>query len=343
MILLLFQNCNYPVIALLKDTRIPFSVLLLAYALLLNINLLLHPPVVNFTASAPLSRLLLGWLGSPVLAGSIALPLIFIVLVWLQAVILNGIMNHHRLVEAPNGLPGLFYLLLIALFNEHLYLSPPFFAVFGILAALSIVYNSYYSDNFTLFYDAGFAVAVTSLFYLPALLLVLFVFIGITVMRVIKWRQWVVVIMGVLTPYLLAATWFFLTNHLSEFANGHFLHITNSVVQTAYHTPEWLYKTGAATAFALFSLLIAQQQLAFSVVKVKKMFNVVVYLLLVSALTFAFTNQYTFGPQALLALPAAIFFAIGFYGIRRSFFAELLHLLLVGMVFCFQYFKYMQI
>lgn len=328
-------------ITLLKDARLPFSVLLLAYALLLNVNLLLHPPEVSFAASAPLSNLLLVLLGKLAVVNSMALPLIFIALAWVQALLLNYIINSHRLMEVVTGLPGLFYLFIIALFNEHIYLSPPFFAAFGVLSALAIIYNSYNNDGFTLFYNAGFAIAIASLFYLPALLLIVFVFIGLTVTRIIRWRQWVVVVMGVVTPYILIGTWFFLTDRFIPFINNHFLHITTAVVTLNNPPSERVYKGGLMLAISLFSLLIAQQRLAFSIVKTKKMFNILTYFLFIAALTFAFTEQNTFAPIALLAIPVAVFLAVSFYGIRKPFFVELLNLAFIGLILYLQYYKYM--
>ncbi len=327
-------------IALLKDVRMPFSVLLLAYAMLLNVNLLLYPPEIRFTATAPLTQLVLTLLETLSGNNPSFLAILFTGMVWVQALLINAICNSQRLFETVSGLPALFYILLIGLFNQHLYLSPPFFATFAIIYTLAIIYESYNSDSFTHYFDAGFVISIASLFYLPALLLLIFVFIGITITRVIRWRQWVVVLLGVFTPYLLIGTWYFWRDEFGSFFVGHFFHISTSVVTEQFIAGQWIVQIGVFAGLALISFFITQQRIQFSVVKIKKMTTILGYLLLISTLTFAFVERYTLAPMAFVAVPMSVYMAYWFQGIRKFIFAEFLHILLLGMTFYFQYAKY---
>ncbi|HRI29184.1 MAG TPA: DUF6427 family protein [Chitinophagales bacterium] len=324
-------------IVLLKDARLPFGLLLLAYALLLNVNLLLSPPDVSFFSGAPLSQVVYALLKYTVGDNKVALPVIFIVLVWVQGLLLNALFYQHRLLEKRIGLPALFYIILISMFNQHLYFSPPFLAVIPVIISLAYIYNSYYSDSFTHYFDAAFAISVASLFYFPTLLLLLFVFIGITITRTIRWRQWITVIMGALNPYLLTAVWFYLTDDLPQFATAHFLHITASVVAEPQQPVSWIVKAVILAAITLLAYLITQQRLAFSVVKVKKMTNILTFLLLISLITFAFIEGSSLAPVALPAIPTAFFMTFWFNDIKNPLLAETQHILLLCAVFYFQY------
>lgn len=327
-------------ISLLKDVRMPFSVLLLAYALLLNVNLLLFPNQIEFSSTAPVSKLVLSLLEMLTAGNQTFLALIFIGMVWIQALAINAICNNHRLFESVSGLPALFYILLIGLFNQHLYLSPPFFANFAIIYTLFIIYKCYNSDSFVHYFDAGFYISIASLCYLPALLLLIFVFIGITITKIIRWRQWIVVILGVLVPYLLFSTFYFLNDELRTFLTGHFLHITTTVVTEPFEISHWLVQLGIFIGLTSVSYLITSQRLLFSVVKIKRMTSILGYLLLISVLTFAFIERYTLAPITFLAVPVSVYMAFWFQGISRTIFAELSHFLLLCMVFYFQYSKY---
>jgi hypothetical protein len=58
---------------------------------------------------------------------------------------------------------------------------------------------------------ASFLIAIASLIYARSLILILVVWIGLAILRPVRWREWVFTILGFLTPYVLLFSWYYLS------------------------------------------------------------------------------------------------------------------------------------
>ena len=324
----------------LFKTSEPLVLLVLAlYAVMLHFNLYLTPPTVELQATAPLSQWLLNLLHRLSGGSATILVTVHIGLVLLQAILFNAIINHHRLLPNFNFLPALCYVLLLALFNDHLLLSPPFFANFALLFALDKIYDSSIEESYLHAFDAGFAVGVASLFYLPSAVLLLFVSISLNVHRVFNWREFVITFLGAFVPYYLIATGYFFYSQLTEFANTHFLNVTSSITNVVWNTSELLVKIALLGGVVLLSLFFLQASYYKSIVKVRKNLTVLMYLLSVSLLVFLFIEKFSLAPLALPIIALAGLFAYALSEIEEDRLTEGIHLATLMVLLFFQYFS----
>lgn len=324
-------------VKLFKASEPYVLVILAVYAILVNFNIFVEPLTPIADSAAPLSQLALTILqfitgGHPQL-----LNVCFIVLLLLQALMLNMLVERHHLIQKATTLPAFCYILLIALFNEYIFLAPPFFANFAIIIALWKVFASYNRQDLPNIFDAGFAIGIASLFYLPSIVLVLFIYVALGVTRVFNWREWVISLAGVAVPYFLFFTYYFATNQLIVWGQTHFLTTTYYHYAGEIQHAELAIKAVVLAEIILLGMFFLQTNMLKSVVKVRKFLTVVVYLLSISVVAFLLLNQFSVEPIALLLIPLAVFLAYSFFQIDSSFYAEAVHLSFVSVLLFFQY------
>ena len=100
--------------------------LLLVYGLLLKLIMFIHPQIpLPQKTDGFLFKLLLLQLSGLGKNLSFIYPLIAFFLLFTQAITLNALVNQHRLMQKPNHLTGMAYLLITSLFAEWNILSAP--------------------------------------------------------------------------------------------------------------------------------------------------------------------------------------------------------------------------
>ena len=240
---------------------------LVIYTFAINLNLYIYPPAIKMEATAPLGNVVLEFLKVVSGGNDLVLTTVFILLVILQALMVNNIIHKHKLYLEHNSLSGFCYVLLIGLFNVHVYLSPAFFAGFAIIFALDKIYESYSSNNFSQPFDIGFAIAIASLFYFPAVILFFFMFVALNLTRVFRWRQWVVCLMGFLCPYFLFMAYYFYQDGLGSFAAKHFSRPQTTLTEEPLFLLLVILKALVIAAILIWFVYVFQNNYYKSVVK----------------------------------------------------------------------------
>ena len=326
-------------VSIFKASKSVVLVVLFIYTILINLNLYIYPPTIDIQVTAPLSKLILDGLQAISNGQSYILTTIFIMLMLMQAAMLNYLVDRHKLLSTYTSLPALCYVLLISLFNEHLFLSPPFLANFAVLVALAQVYSSYNNNSFTQPFDVGLAIGIASLFYLPVLILTIFALLALNITRVFNWRESLVSVVGVLIPYLFLGTFYFVTDGFSGFIAAQFGQIHTTITNIPINYPEIIIKATIILFIVMLAMFFFQSHFFKSIVKIRKLLTILVHLLSISILIFLFMEQFSLAPMALLAIPLSIFLAYSFFEIDHKLTAESIHLTLLGVLLLFQYGK----
>lgn len=159
---------------------------------------------------APLYGLLYEWLSPHPLLST----LIGLVLVLAEGWALNTLLYNNKLIHHNTLLPMLCYVALMS--HGQMGLTP---MVLVNLVLLVCVGQLMVPENLTITLDrlflASCLVAVASLFYLPAVILLLPLAITFIVHSLYRWRQWVMLLLGFLAPYVLVVIIWFLTDRLN--------------------------------------------------------------------------------------------------------------------------------
>jgi hypothetical protein len=325
-------------LALFRNNQTTSAFLLLAYIILTRVLALLgyvHPESKEIAPGGIIYQSLFGWV-SPYSLLSIWIALF---LVFIQALTVNFLADHFRLLRERTWLPGVFYALVTAFLPEFLYLSAPLVAVTAIPISIFYIFKSYKIievRNWVL--DISFWLTVGSLFYPPAFILHLAGFIGLLLVRSFKFKERVVYFVGIMIPLFLAWLWYYWSDRGMVFWRSQLADLS-----TWYHfRPHWTERTIAEIVLvALLAILVVLSYGTYTnrkLIQIRNYVNVLYAFVIVAGFSILLQGNF-YNTHLLLFMPSTgIFLAMNISEMRRESFAEILHIALLAAVFSMQTF-----
>ncbi len=310
--------------------------LLLLYAILLKLPIFLYPKIPQpQQIDGFLYKAFLNWL-QPIGKGlPVIYPLMAFILLYTQAVYFNQLANEQRIMQRPNYLTGMSYLLITSLFVEWNILSSPLIInslLIWVWAKMSGLYNN--QKPKTALFNIGVAIGVSTFFYFPSLAFAALIIFGLAITRPFKIAEWLIALLGIITPYYFLLAIVFFTD---KWKGYHFPGF--AVTYPVFHQTQWSY---AAIIIVLFTSIIGiffiQQNFRRQLIQARKSWNIV-FLYLMVALFVPFVNTtYTFDYWILCAVPLAAFSGAAFFYPAKNWFPVTLHWLMVAFVIAVSYF-----
>ena len=205
---------------------------------LIALSVILHgqfivsaPQVVVSDTDVWMKALLMPLAGVP----SVILILIYHAVIIIQALRLSVVLNNLRMFPKLYFVPALCYLLLTAVYPPWNNITPALFINFFILWLFSLFAGMYSSpQSKSLIYNIGFLAGLVGLIHSPALFLIPAAFFAIALLRAFHLNEWMILLLGIITPAYLLAALLFLNDNLSLFMlalprfHWHLLPIKNS-------------------------------------------------------------------------------------------------------------------
>ena len=186
------------------------SVIIIVVSLVLWVGAFGHPQPMPMVGGGQLYYWLTGWL-SP-LAGAI----IAYLLVVLGGFLLNGMLYRHKMITQNTLMPMLFYIIAMSLGSHTL--SPILLGSLLLLLAVDqlMLTNTLLSLPLNKIFGAAACIALATLFC-PAMM-VFFVPLLMCMFNysLYGWRDWTMLILGILEPYILMETYFFIVDQIYE-------------------------------------------------------------------------------------------------------------------------------
>lgn len=308
--------------------------LLFIYGFLLKLPVFLQPVVPHpQQIDGFLYKALLKWLS--VFGGQVPLiyPLITYALLFTQAVSFNKLVNDLRLMQRPNYLTGMSYLLLSSLFAEWNILSAPLIIntlLIWVWARMSGLYN-HPSPKTTLF-NIGVAIGLGT-FYFPSMAFTALVVFGLALIRPFKLAEWLIALLGIITPYYFLLSWVFLTDKWKGYHFPGFAVTTPQFSQT-----KWAYAAILIVGLVVIAgFFFVQQNLRKQLIQVRKSWNLL-FLYLLVAIFVPFVNAtHTFEYWILCAVPLSALMGAAFLYPRSKWIPLVLHWLMVAFVVFISY------
>ena len=194
----------------LKVGRPVQFMLLLVFAVLfwLKYFILPQPVQMSFEESPmPLFQLvsrLLG--GQEFLSKTIALSLLVI-----NALLLSRLNMKFIVLKSRTYLPSFIFLLVVSSYLPLQRLNPAVFASIFMLFAIEAILGAYKKEGLAYeYFLASFLVSMGSLFYARGAYIMLIIWIGLSLFRNIRWREWMFTVIGFLLPYLFLFSLYYL-------------------------------------------------------------------------------------------------------------------------------------
>ncbi len=262
--------------------------------------------------------------------------LIAFLLLFSQAVTFNQIIISRRMMQKPNFLPAMSYLLITSFFPEWNVLSAPLI-INSILiwswSKMSNLNNNHHPKG-TLF-NVGIAIGLASFLYLPSFTFALFVILALIITRPPKVAEWLITFFGIATPWYFLLAWLFLTNKLYSF---HFFGFGISQPPFNFSYNEWI-GIAVIVFMILVGALFVQSFLNKQILQVRKNWGLMLlYLGIAVAMPFIIITH-SIGYWLLALVPASAFIGSAFYYPRIKWIPMVMQWLMAGFAIYMQYFK----
>ncbi len=285
-----------------------------------------------FHPNEPLSHFLFGLLPANSARLEITSLSLSALLTFIQAILINGIVNENKMTFKKNYLAGFVFIIYASFFRQTLLLSPAALAFTFIILSVAAIFRlskkeKAHSDVF----DVGFLAAVACLFYFPSVIFIFFAYIAMGSVRSFSYREWMAVLLGFFSPLFLAFTYYYFTD--TGLYNFLPVALFNGAVVTSI---DWALM--AAFAFCSFTAFVMLQGVLYSsLIQVRKFTTLLISLFILFALAIILQRDFSLSHLILLTLPSAIISAMVFLQMKRKVIVEVIHLILILLVLTGQY------
>lgn len=314
-----------------RDNNAANAFMLLIYGLLLKLPYLLHPHVpVAGPSDGFLFIELLKYLHQTGTNFPVIYSVIAFLLLLTQAFTLNRLMNEQRLMPAPNYLVAMAYLLVTSLIPEWNYLSSVLIVNTVMVWAwprMVSLYNNHSAK--TLLYNISLGFGICSFFYTSSLFLLVLLIVAILVFRPFNITEWIVALMGVLTPYYFLFAYLFMTDQL---------HLSTLFPAFSFSLPKidydyWFWLRIALLVFPMvIGMYYIQSNTGRMLIQVRKSWALMSFYLLI-AVFIPFINPVpSYVYWILCTVPLAAFHAATYYYPRKPAFPNYLHWIIVAFI-----------
>ncbi len=277
-------------------------------------------PDITKTVSGPLYEQLSKILHEfPLIATVISLVLLLI-----QAFLFNTILAVNQLITRRSTFGAFVFVLVFSqsVFQTTIYPFVP--ASVFIMIALYVLYRiEDKTENQIDIFNTGLFVSIASLFYLPAILLIVWIWISLLMSRSGSFRELMISIVGFFTPYIFLAVFYFMSNSLIknvlEYNEVPSLFSFSAITVDWYSLVIWVI-----IIFLLlqsFSLIFSASGEKSSEIRKKKAIANVLFMF--SIPSFAFLNQHII-QNGLILFPIAILLSYSLSNVKKVLISELL-------------------
>jgi len=317
------------VLALFRTNQFVANFLLLFYAVIVRGVVFIQAEEMALSQPGIFTHSLWGWIAPDSTWGFLLATLLVVI----QAVMINLLVSQYRIAREISLLPGVFFVLFSSAFTEFLYLSPLILANTFYIIVLYELFSTYrkYAAAGAIF-NIGWWLAVGSLFYFSYFFLLILGIIGLGMLRSFTFREVLTLFCGLLAPYVMTGTYYFITDQIDLFWNIQFFDSIGFL--DLYGSLHWIAYTKIAVVSFLLGVLVFSynRYTKKKNIQQQKYIDVLFLALVVAILPLLFQSNIHLDHLLVLVPPAAILISFNFQSARRGT-AEAIHfLLLIGIL-----------
>lgn len=258
------------------------------------------PPMPAPQGPAPLYSLFYDLLnGYPHITSILGFLLVLIESIWLTA-----IFNRHHLILKNSSLSTLVFLVLISFSPGLLTLNPMNIALFFLIVILGNLLRSYNKpEHLDLVFGAGFFTTIASFFYPSFLIWFLFVPISFVIFRSGYWREWIVSLIGLTTPFIFLGVFYFWQDEFLSRVNSYAEYFSSLHYQKPTPEINMLITGGFTLMIALWSIYSFWSGPLEKTVEIRAKTNLFSWVVVFTGISFIFAHAMALYHPA-LAFPA---------------------------------------
>lgn len=273
------------IISVFKRDYIPQLLFIVAVSALLWLKAFIHPELLPVNIE-PYS-LFYGSLAMFAASHPTVTVVISFMVVLLQGFFLNYIFAANKLSNPMSLFPMFIYVVLMSLHFGNQTFTPMLFTNMFLLLAMHNMLQCYnQSVSFEKIFNASFCLSLTFLFYFPAIYLIVLMVLVLVIYRLYYWREWVVMFLGIIAPFFVLFTYYFLTDGLETvFTNLSLKMLTIAPTVNLLNTGE-IIVSAVFLIFIMVSFFSTVGQLSDNVVIYRKK-TVIILLLYILGIIFS--------------------------------------------------------
>ena len=162
--------------------------------------------------AAPLGR----WLAGILPENDMAILIISLILILMNAAGFNIILNHHDLAQRQSLFTALIASVFFLFTGQADTMIAPLTALLFLLISLHSTMKLYAEPYpYTLVLNASICVAIASMIYPLTILFAFFIWMAFFTLRISSWREWIISLTGLIVPYIYLTFWFFWNDRLT--------------------------------------------------------------------------------------------------------------------------------
>ncbi len=321
---------------LFRNNQIFTVIFVLIYALIFSVNTWLYEgtPLASFEQlPSTIGNWLIDWFRSPGIN-----RLIFVVVLLLQAFVVNFLVNEFKLAKQYSYVPAIAYILVHFSGADIDLCSPVMLGNCFLLWALYNLFLSYAKRvSLAIVFNIGFATAMAALCYHGFVIYFWWMLIALLLLRAFDPQEFIILLGGFFVPFFLLGTYHFVNDNFSNWLQTEiWIHYQQMTVH--YDSTLSLYiLIGLFVAPVLFALLQISTLHFKTTVREKKYINAVLWMPFIGVLGF-FLQSHLYSYHFLtLAIPVAILWSLVLQSFKSIGLAELLHLVFFMLALGLQY------
>jgi len=248
-------------------------------------------------------------------------------LVFINAAQINHIVIKNRISREINLFPGMVFILLSALHKDMFWVSPQLIALTLLLPTVSNIFRIYQKPQASRYlFNSGFFLALSSIFYLPFTLFILFCLAGIVILRKLQLRDFVQLLIG----YFLV---FFIITFLRFWNNldySPFLDFENQLHWSFGFQKYYLNEILVLLLVLFFIIISIINYRKFTIkksIQSQKKVNLIFWFMIIGLITIVFSlNAFIFPSLMIILVALSIFIGMIMSRYKNEAALELLHL-----------------
>ena len=296
----------------------------LAYVYLLLFTLILGVFAVNFSFNASVFGDSVLYFFFQSIQIGLFTKIAGIILLLLNVLVFDLFLNSQEITEKNNHVPTFLLGMFLCYAISQNPLHPILFAQLLISISMWRFISIYKSDKaFSAMFDGAFMLSVATILYPPYGVFILLCFICLLTLRTFSLREWILTIIGIITPYLLCFSLLFL---LDKNPPQIILNLIDS-----YHKPSIpSYLRGSflinfiVTSISVFSLIFFLLKSVSNKIKTQKAFVIFLWMFILSIPTWFIVSTGAAFSGLLSLMPLSIFCGIYLGNTKSRILAELL-------------------
>lgn len=267
--------------------------------------------------------------------------LVSLILVVFTGFLIQQVNDRFSFIRARTKLPAFLFTIFVGGFLNMHTLHPVFFAGIFLVFAIHSLFAIFDNPNtFPQIFNAGFFIGIGSLFYFNLIIILpAFIISVIILSREARWREFIIILLGTIIPFIFAASYAFLTDHLMEFLYT----FEQNIVTPVNHFKENFVLQGFLGFLIILTVLGSiklLQQYDTRKVSSRKYYLILLIIFIFSLLNFAFIPAVSQEMLVLTIIPVTFLLSNLFVSIQSRFWGEFLFTILLLIVIFIQFSDY---